>query len=68
MTPTIEEDIAKLAAFYSGRFDDPTGGWVLTEASKKASLKRARKELRRWLQVMEMNGFTMVKGKANAND
>lgn len=55
-----EETVARLGEFYSGRFDDPTDGCVLTHASKKNSLKLARKELRRWLTVFEMNGLTVV--------
>lgn len=55
------DDIGFLADFYSGRFDEPMGGWVLTEKAKKASLKNARKNLRRWLEILDMSGFMIVK-------
>jgi hypothetical protein len=57
----FDEDITSLADFYVGRFYDPSDGCYTPEKQRKNQCKMERKDLRRWIEVLAMNGFQVSK-------
>lgn len=58
-----DEKIAELADFYVGRFYDPSDGCYTPEKERNRQCKLERKDLRRWIEVLAMNGLRIVKEK-----